>query len=123
MNTTVLTNQKLNNSGAFYVNNTDYKSNTLTCGTLFSGIGSFEQSLKNLNIDHTNEYMCEINKFSRETFLENHSVNNVYEDITKLDTKTIHFLFIGDGAMKKTIVEIAYNLKIENITLLKDSKI
>lgn len=71
------------------VNNTNYKSNKLTCGTLFSGIGSFEQSLKNLNIDHTNEYMCEINKFSRETYLENHSVNNVYEDITKLNTKTI----------------------------------
>ena len=68
-------------------NNTNYK--TLKCASAFSGIGAVEQALKNIGVSHTNEFMIEIDKFARQTFLENHSVNNVFEDITAIDTKKL----------------------------------
>jgi len=68
-------------------NNTNYK--TLSCASAFSGIGAVEQALKNIGVSHTNEFMIEIDKFARKTFLENHSVNNVFEDITAVDTQNL----------------------------------
>jgi len=67
------------------VNTTDFKSATLKVGTAFSGIGAFEESLKQLGIKHENKFMIEIDKFARQTYLANHDVDNVYDDITKLD--------------------------------------
>lgn len=67
------------------VNTTDFKSATLKVGTAFSGIGAFEESLKQLGINHENKFMIEIDKFARQTYLANHDVDNVYDDITKLD--------------------------------------
>jgi len=46
-----------------------------------------------------------------------HSLDFIMNSIAKIDDK-IHFLFIGDGAMKKTIVEIAKTLDLENVTFL-----
>jgi len=46
-----------------------------------------------------------------------HSLDFIMNSIAKIDDK-IHFLFIGDGAMKKTIVEIANTLDLENVTFL-----
>lgn len=68
-------------------NNPNYK--TLKCASAFSGIGAVEQALKNIGVSHTNEFMIEIDKFARQTFLENHSVNNVFEDVTAVDTKNL----------------------------------
>jgi len=63
--------------------------NVLRVGTSFSGIGCPEQGLKEMGINYSNEFMIEINKFSRQTYLENHSVNNVFEDVTKVDPKEL----------------------------------
>lgn len=54
-------------------------------GTDFSGIGSPEQALKNLGIDHTVEFACEIDKYARESYLANHECKVMYEDITTRD--------------------------------------
>jgi DNA-cytosine methyltransferase len=58
-------------------------------GTFFSGIGSPEQALINLGIDHDIEFACEIDKYARETYLKNFTPNNMYKDITTLDMKTL----------------------------------
>jgi len=58
-------------------------------GTFFSGIGSPEQALINLDIPHDIEFACEIDKYARETYLKNFTPNNMYEDITTLDMKTL----------------------------------
>lgn len=63
----------------------------LICGSICSGIGAFEQALKNLGIAHTNEYAIEIDKFARKTYLANHSVNNIYEDLTKINPKDLNY--------------------------------
>jgi glycosyltransferase involved in cell wall biosynthesis len=47
-----------------------------------------------------------------------HSLDFIMNSIANVDDDSIHFLFIGDGAMKKTIVKIANDLKLINVTLL-----
>ena len=59
----------------------------LKVGTFFSGIGSPEQALLNLDIPHEIEFACEIDKYARETYLKNFTPNNMYEDVTALDMK------------------------------------
>lgn len=54
----------------------------LIIGTDFSGIGSPEQAIKNLEIEHEVEFACEIDKYARETYLANHKCKVMYEDIT-----------------------------------------
>jgi len=45
-----------------------------------------------------------------------HGLDFIVQALSKVEDKSIHFLFIGDGAMKSTIVELAKTLKLENIT-------
>ena len=47
-----------------------------------------------------------------------HSLDFIVKSIAKIKDTTIHFVFIGDGAMKQTIVDMANELKLENITFL-----
>jgi glycosyltransferase involved in cell wall biosynthesis len=47
-----------------------------------------------------------------------HSLDFIVTSISKIKDRDIHFLFIGDGAMKKSIVKIADDLKLKNITFL-----
>jgi hypothetical protein len=47
-----------------------------------------------------------------------HSLDFIMNSIGDIKDNTIHFLFIGDGAMKKTIVSIAKDLKLTNVTFL-----
>ena len=47
-----------------------------------------------------------------------HSLDFIMNSIGNINDNDIHFLFIGDGAMKKTIVDIANNLQLENVTFL-----
>ena len=47
-----------------------------------------------------------------------HSLDFIVKTIAKIVDPDIHFLFIGDGAMKKKIQEIAKELKLTNITFL-----
>ena len=58
-------------------------------GTFFSGIGSPEQALLNLDVEHEVTFACEIDKYARETYLKNFNPKNMYEDITKLDMKDL----------------------------------
>jgi DNA (cytosine-5)-methyltransferase 1 len=51
--------------------------------TVCSGIGSPEQALKELNIDHTISFACEIDKYARQTYLANFSPNMMLTDMTK----------------------------------------
>ncbi len=48
-----------------------------------------------------------------------HSLDFIVKSISKVDDPDIHFLFIGDGAMKKKIKTLAGELQLTNITFLK----
>lgn len=54
-------------------------------GTDFSGIGSPEQALKELGLEHDVLFACEKDKYARETYLANHSAKIMYDDITTRD--------------------------------------
>jgi glycosyltransferase involved in cell wall biosynthesis len=47
-----------------------------------------------------------------------HSLDFVVRCIDKLDDKSVHFIFIGDGAEKTNIVKQAEDLNLKNITFL-----
>ncbi|WP_434658559.1 DNA (cytosine-5-)-methyltransferase [Sulfurimonas sp. NW9] len=68
------------------------ESNILTCGSICSGIGAFEQALKNIGITHINKYMVEIDKFARKTFEANHTVEHTYKDLTQLDSTKMPYV-------------------------------
>ena len=42
--------------------------------TLFSGVGTPEQSLKHLKVEHETVFACEIDKYARTTYLANNQV-------------------------------------------------
>ena len=68
------------------------ESNILTCGSICSGIGAFEQALKDIGTTHINKYMVEIDKYARKTFAANHTVEHMYEDLTKLNPTNIPYV-------------------------------
>lgn len=47
-----------------------------------------------------------------------HGLDFIVNSIPKLKIKNLHFIFVGDGAMKLKIVKIAEKLSIKNITFL-----
>lgn len=47
-----------------------------------------------------------------------HSLDFIVRSITKITDESIHFVFIGDGATKKSVVNLAGKLKLNNITFL-----
>ena len=47
-----------------------------------------------------------------------HSLDFIVNSISKITDKNIHFLFVGDGAMKETIVKLAKESSLTNITFL-----
>jgi len=47
-----------------------------------------------------------------------HSLDFVMNAIAEIEDKEIHFLFIGNGAEKQNIMDIAEKLELENITFL-----
>ena len=61
-------------------------------GTFFSGVGSPEQALKNLKINHSIKFACDIDKFAKQTYLKNFSCKNFYEDITKLNMNNLSYV-------------------------------
>jgi DNA (cytosine-5)-methyltransferase 1 len=61
-------------------------------GTFFSGVGSPEQALKNLNINHSIEFACDIDKYARQTYLKNFNCKNFYEDITNLNMNNLSYV-------------------------------
>ena len=54
--------------------------------TLFSGVGTPEQSLKHLKVEHETVFACEIDKYARTTYLANNQEPKIfYDDVKKLD--------------------------------------
>jgi glycosyltransferase involved in cell wall biosynthesis len=51
-----------------------------------------------------------------------HSLDFIIKTIKNIRDKDIHFLFIGDGAMKEEIVNIAQKLNLTNVTFLDPIK-
>lgn len=51
--------------------------------TVCTGIGSPEQALENLGIDHEIVFGCEIDKYARQTYLANFNPKMMLEDMTK----------------------------------------
>ncbi len=47
-----------------------------------------------------------------------HSLDFIVQSIAKITDESIHFLFIGDGAMKKSVVRLAGELNLTNVTFL-----
>jgi len=47
-----------------------------------------------------------------------HSLDFIIKSISKIKDDSIHFLFIGNGAMKKVIVKLSNKLNLKNITFL-----
>jgi DNA (cytosine-5)-methyltransferase 1 len=68
------------------------ESNVLTCGSICSGIGAFEQALNNISTTHINKYMVEIDNFARRTYEANHTVEHMYEDLTQLNPTSIPYV-------------------------------
>jgi len=66
--------------------------------TVCFGIGSPEQALKDLNINHEIVFACEIDKYARKSYLANFNPKYMFEDMTKESWEGNHLysdLFIG----------------------------
>lgn len=58
----------------------------LKVATLFSGVGTPEQSLKHLQVEHETIFACEIDKYARTTYLANNKApNTFYDDVYNID--------------------------------------
>lgn len=58
----------------------------LKVATLFSGVGTPEQSLKHLQVEHETVFACEIDRFARTTYLANNQEpNTFYDDVYNID--------------------------------------
>ena len=54
--------------------------------TLFSGVGTPEQSLKHLQVEHETIFACEIDKYARTTYLANNQEpKTFYDDVYNID--------------------------------------
>lgn len=54
--------------------------------TLFSGVGTPEQSLKHLKVEHETVFACEIDRFARTTYLANNQEpKTFYDDVYNID--------------------------------------
>jgi DNA (cytosine-5)-methyltransferase 1 len=62
---------------------------TIRLGTTFSGIGAPEQAFKNLNIPHSVEWACDIDKFARTTYEANHVATEWHNDILAIDANKL----------------------------------
>ena len=53
--------------------------------TFCSGIGSAEQAIKNLGLEHKVVLSAEIDKYARMSYLANHDTENMINDMTQCD--------------------------------------
>jgi DNA (cytosine-5)-methyltransferase 1 len=52
----------------------------ITIGSDFSGVGAFNQALMRLNIDFKEIFACDMDKFARETYIENYGEPSYYPE-------------------------------------------
>jgi len=48
-----------------------------------------------------------------------HGLDFILNSISKIDSSNLHFLFIGDGAKKRELIDLANRLNLKNITFLE----
>ena len=53
----------------------------ITIGTDFSGIGSPEQALIKLGIEHKSMFACDVDKYAKQSYLANYNTEHFYDDI------------------------------------------
>lgn len=67
--------------------------------TLFSGIGSPEQALKELEVNHQVVFACDNNKWARKTYQANHTAHIFFDDIMDITSNDLNdkldFLIFG----------------------------
>lgn len=54
------------------------KKNMIKVGSDFSGVGAFNVALKRLNVDFEELFACDMDKYARQTFINNHGQPNYY---------------------------------------------
>jgi len=60
----------------------------LKIATLFSGVGTPENALKAIGVEHETIFACEIDKYARVTYLANNDEpNTFYDDVYNIDGK------------------------------------
>ncbi len=64
-------------------------------GTLFSGIGCPELSLKELGIKHKIVFACDIDLHAKKTYLANHDCQYYYDDVTAMQPPRVDLLMFG----------------------------
>ena len=52
----------------------------LKVGSDFSGVGAFDQALKRLGINYQTIFACDMDKFARQTFIENYGEPKYYPE-------------------------------------------
>ncbi|MDK2818834.1 MAG: DNA (cytosine-5-)-methyltransferase [Spirochaetota bacterium] len=64
-----------------------YNIKSLNIATVFSGIGSFEQALQRMNIEHDIVFACDIDKFVKQSYFANYNISEErwYNDISDID--------------------------------------
>ena len=64
-----------------------YNIKSLDIATVFSGIGSFEQALQRMNVEHNIIFACDIDKFVKQSYFANHNISEEqwYNDISDID--------------------------------------
>lgn len=82
--------------------------------SLFSGIGAFEQALKNLGVDFDLVAFCECDKFATKSYCAIHGVDETKNlgDITKVDA----------GKLPKDIDLITYGFPCQDISISGDMR-
>lgn len=52
----------------------------ITTGSDFSGVGAFDQALKRLNIEYKTIFACDMDKYARQTYIDNFGEPNYYPE-------------------------------------------
>ena len=96
------------------------KTTHLNIGTDFTGVGAFEQSLTNLKIANKTIFACDMDKYSRKTFVHNFGTEKDKELLNHPDVvfcdDMYYKLFINKKLAKPTFTEIRKLLTIQEQT-------
>ncbi len=67
-------------------------------GTVFSGIGAFEQAVKKLNIEHEIIFACDIDKYVKQSYMANYETKYWFDDIKSINKDSVNEeidIFVG----------------------------
>lgn len=95
---------------------------TLLVGTDFSGLGSPEQALKRLGVNHKVLFACDKDKYAKQSYLANNETEIFYDDITTRDQSQtpyvdLYFFIKKDISQKGLIILIEIHQIVKLIIL------